>query len=79
LTIRVTRVILIIQGGTNQMATSGKDMVKELEKDGWRIGRIHGSHYIMEKDGKTIVVPVHGNKTLKPGIERRIRKDAGLA
>lgn len=40
--------------------------------------RIHGSHYVMVKDSKTIVVPVHGNDDLKPGLLNAILKGAGL-
>ena len=60
------------------MPTSGKDMVKEMQKSGWVIDRIEGSHYIMEKGGLTVTVPVHGNKDLKMGTETRIRKITGL-
>jgi len=39
-----------------------------------------GSHHAYQKLGnsKTIVVPVHGNKDLKPGTQHGIMKDAGL-
>lgn len=57
---------------------SGKALLKLLEKAGWTIDRISGSHYIMKRDGQTITVPVHGNVDLKPGILNSILKKAGL-
>jgi predicted RNA binding protein YcfA (HicA-like mRNA interferase family) len=60
------------------MATSGRDMVKEMQSAGWELDRIEGSHHIMEKEGVTISVPVHANRDLTKGTEGRIRKDANL-
>lgn len=59
---------------------SGKEMRKVLEREGWRLTRISGSHHIFHKPGdpQGISVPVHGNKTLKKGIQRGIMKAAGL-
>jgi predicted RNA binding protein YcfA (HicA-like mRNA interferase family) len=43
--------------------------------------RIKGSHHIFGKPGerKIIVVPVHRNQTIKPGLALRISKDAGIS
>ncbi|GHV60682.1 addiction module toxin, HicA family protein [Spirochaetia bacterium] len=57
---------------------SGKDFIKELKKDGWVLDRIKGSHHIMRKGSVSIVVPVHGNTDLKPGIFNSLKKQAGL-
>jgi predicted RNA binding protein YcfA (HicA-like mRNA interferase family) len=60
-------------------AVSGKEMCRLLERKGWTLNRIKGSHHIYKRQGhKTIAVPVHGNKTLKPGLQSRIMKDAAL-
>ena len=42
--------------------------------------RIRGSHHIFSKSGqpKIVVVPVHGNATLKPGLATRLSKDTGI-
>jgi len=56
----------------------GKDLLKMLEKAGWTIDRISSSHHIMKKDGQTIILPIHGNADLKPGILNSILKKAGL-
>ncbi|HOV38262.1 MAG TPA: type II toxin-antitoxin system HicA family toxin [Spirochaetales bacterium] len=56
----------------------GKDLVKLMEKNGWEIVRITGSHYIMKKSKETLVVPVHSNTDLKTGILNSLLKKAGL-
>ena len=57
---------------------TGKEVVKRLQKDGWIIDRIQGSHYILVKGDKTISVPVHGSKDLPIGTLNKILKDAGV-
>jgi len=39
-----------------------------------------GSHHIYSKPGerKTISIPIHGNRDLKPGLANRIARDAGI-
>ena len=55
-------------------------MCRLVEKNGWSLRRITGSHHIYTKPGerKVISIPVHGNKTLKPGLVARVAKDAGV-
>ena len=60
------------------MTMSGKETVGLLLDHGWTIDRINGSHYIMIKEDKTLVVPVHGNRDLKPGLLNAILPQAGL-
>lgn len=55
----------------------GKDLVKLLEQNGWYVDRIHGSHHVLKKDGKTEVIPVH-NKDIPVGLLNAIMKRAGL-
>ena len=59
---------------------SGKQMCKALERKGWVLDHVRGSHHVYRgPDGRTKVsVPVHGNQTLKPGTQHGIMKDAGL-
>jgi len=49
---------------------SGKKLCKILERNGWKLERIKGSHHIYGKKGERfkLSVPVHGNKTLKTGL-----------
>lgn len=60
------------------MTMSGKEVVALLKDHGWAVERINGSHFIMVKGNQTIVVPVHGNQDMKPGLLSAILKQAGL-
>jgi predicted RNA binding protein YcfA (HicA-like mRNA interferase family) len=59
---------------------SGKDMCKVLERKGWRLIRVKSSHhhYLAPDRSRTVPVPVHGNRTLKPGTQHNIMRAAGL-
>ena len=54
-----------------------KDLLKLLQSNGWELVRINGSHHVMQKDGQTEVVPVHG-KDVPTGLLNKILKRAGL-
>lgn len=57
-----------------------KELLKILKRDGWRVVRINGSHYIMEhptKEGMP-VIPMH-NKDLRIGTYKQILTEAGLS
>jgi predicted RNA binding protein YcfA (HicA-like mRNA interferase family) len=51
-----------------------------LQKRGWQLARINGSHHMFTMAGRRerIVVPVHGNPPLKTGLLRALMKIAGL-
>ncbi|MCB1089070.1 MAG: type II toxin-antitoxin system HicA family toxin [Verrucomicrobiae bacterium] len=57
-------------------AVSGKRMAKIAAERGWRLVRINGSHHIYTMEGRTerLVIPVHGNQTLKAGLQRSLMK-----
>ena len=55
----------------------GLEVVKRLQKMGWKIERIKGSHHVMKKGNKTEVIPCH-NTDLPPGLLNAIRKRTGL-
>ena len=59
---------------------TGKELVKLLERNGWQVVRIEGSHYIMKKTGEkvTLSIPVHAGKDIKPGLFNYFLKAAGL-
>jgi predicted RNA binding protein YcfA (HicA-like mRNA interferase family) len=61
-------------------SVSGKAMSFLLEKKGWTLARVTGSHHIFVHDGSNlrITVPVHGNHDLKTGLQRAIMKQAGI-
>ncbi len=58
------------------METNSTKILKRLQKEGWVIERIKGSHHILKKDGKTIILP-HPKKDLPKGTARDINKRAG--
>ncbi len=55
----------------------GKELIKLLKKEGWKLDRINGSHHIMEKEGKIVSVPVH-NQDLPKGTLSSILKKTGV-
>jgi predicted RNA binding protein YcfA (HicA-like mRNA interferase family) len=57
---------------------TGKDLVKLLERHGWRLEHVRGSHHILRKEGKTLSVPVHAGRDLGKGLLARLLKEAGL-
>lgn len=59
---------------------SGKEFCKALEKQGWKLLRIKGSHFVYGKTGRDerISVPVHKNKPLKIGLLKHFMKMAEI-
>ena len=59
---------------------SGKEFVRLIQKRGWMLKRINGSHHIFTKEvhRERIVIPVHGNQPLKIGLLKHQMKIAGL-
>jgi predicted RNA binding protein YcfA (HicA-like mRNA interferase family) len=55
---------------------SGKDFIKILEKAGFIVIRINGSHHRMKHpDGRITTIPVHKNETLPKGLLRKILRE----
>jgi predicted RNA binding protein YcfA (HicA-like mRNA interferase family) len=59
---------------------SGKQLCKIVEKRGWILQRITGSHYIYEnpQEEKILSIPVHSNQDLKIGTLKALMKIANL-
>ncbi len=57
---------------------SGKQLIKLLIEQGWRLDRIEGSHHIMVKGERTLSVPVHGSSDLGKGLLNALMKQGGL-
>ena len=57
-------------------SVSGKRFAKLAEEKGWRLARINGSHHIYTREGtmERLVIPFHGNQTLKQGLQRSLMK-----
>jgi len=60
-------------------ALSGRQLIRVLEKAGFRVLRQRGSHVKLRKADIVVVVPVHGTKSLKRPTMMGILKDAGLS
>lgn len=58
----------------------GKDIVRTLERFGWHVVRIHGSHHMMRHpDVPDIVpVPVHARRPVPRGTLGNILKRTGI-
>lgn len=55
---------------------SGKELIKRLEKLGFVVVRINGSHHRMRHaDGRVTSIPLHGNKDLPTGLLYKIIRE----
>ncbi len=61
-------------------AVTGKRFCQLLENKNWQLMRVNGSHHIYSKIGlyARISVPVHGNATLKIGLQKHLMKIAEI-
>ncbi len=59
---------------------TGKALARAVERKGWALLRISGSHHIYGKEGEAarLSIPTHGNDLLKIGLQRNLMKLAGL-
>jgi predicted RNA binding protein YcfA (HicA-like mRNA interferase family) len=60
---------------------SGRDLARIIERRGWTLLGINGSHHIYGKSGSVVrlSVPIHGNKPLKTGLLKHLVKLAELS
>ena len=56
---------------------NGADAVKALRRLGYEERRQTGSHVILRKSGRTVVVPMH--RPIKPGTLRGLIEQAGVS
>lgn len=60
-------------------AVTGKELVAVLQRLGFEVLRIKGSHHFMRHpDGRTTVVPVHAGEEIGPGLMSKILRDTKL-
>jgi predicted RNA binding protein YcfA (HicA-like mRNA interferase family) len=59
---------------------SGREFIRVLERHGWVLLRVNGSHHIFGKSDSIVrlSIPVHGNAAMKVGLLRHAMKLAGL-
>lgn len=55
----------------------GSEAVKALRRLGFESLRQTGSHHVMRKEERTVVVPMH--KPIKPGTLRGLLEQAGVS
>ena len=60
---------------------SGKELARLLERKGWNLLRVQGSHHIYgtPDSGVRLSVPIHGNQPLKIGLLKHLIKTAGIS
>lgn len=59
-----------------QLVISGKELIRFLEKLGFEVTRINGSHHrVKHPDGRVTTVPVHKNEDLPKGLVRKIIRE----
>jgi predicted RNA binding protein YcfA (HicA-like mRNA interferase family) len=61
-------------------SVSGRELARLVERHGWQLLRINGSHHIYGKAGSIVrlSIPIHGNKALKTGLLRHLLKAGGI-
>ncbi|NDW06908.1 type II toxin-antitoxin system HicA family toxin [Jiella pacifica] len=62
-------------------ALSGKTIVRALQRGGFVVLRVSGSHHVLrhpERPGSKVSEPVHGNRDLPTGTLRAILDRSGL-
>jgi len=57
-----------------------RQLIRALEKKGWRLDRIHGSHHILvhPEQHRALTVPLH-NRVLKAGTLSAILRSASIS
>ena len=62
-------------------SVSGKEFSRIIERHGWKLLRIHGSHHIYGKEGSIVrlSIPIHSNTPLKIGLLKHFLKLAEIS
>jgi predicted RNA binding protein YcfA (HicA-like mRNA interferase family) len=63
------------------MPFTSKELIRLVEKDGWFLKRVNGSHCIFRHPHKTgmVVIPNHGSSDVPKGTYKNVLKQAGLS
>jgi predicted RNA binding protein YcfA (HicA-like mRNA interferase family) len=60
-------------------AVRGKELLTALQRLGFSLVRVKGSHhFVRHSDGRVTVVPVHAGETIGTGLLSRILRDCKL-
>jgi predicted RNA binding protein YcfA (HicA-like mRNA interferase family) len=62
-------------------SVSGRDFARIIERRGWSLLRVSGSHHIYGKAGSVVRIslPIHGHAALKTGLLRHLMKLAEIS
>ena len=64
---------------SNLPVFDGRRLIKILEKFGFEVVRVKGSHHFLKHfDGRATVVPVHGKENIGVGLFHKILKDCEI-
>jgi predicted RNA binding protein YcfA (HicA-like mRNA interferase family) len=65
---------------TSVPSLTGKELLSALQKEGFKLLRIKGSHhFVHHSDGRSTVVPIHSGETIGPGLLAKILRDCDLS
>jgi predicted RNA binding protein YcfA (HicA-like mRNA interferase family) len=61
-------------------SVSSRDLVKAVERKGWVLLRVHGSHHIYGRESSPVrlSIPMHEGRDLKMGLVRHLMKMADV-
>lgn len=58
---------------------TSNDLIRDMQRAGWQLDRVNGSHHIFKHPGRPgIVVVPHPKKDLGLGLVKAIRRQAGI-
>ncbi len=57
---------------------TGQELLRFLEREGFRVIRVRGSHHFLESTTHRTCIPIHSGRTLKTGTLRSILRDIEL-
>jgi predicted RNA binding protein YcfA (HicA-like mRNA interferase family) len=58
----------------------GKEVIKTLQRAGFQVSRIRGSHFFLKHpDGRVTSVPVHAREVTGPGLLRSILREIDMS
>lgn len=60
-------------------AVSGRELARALERKGWQLLRVRGSHHLYGRGANRVAIPIHGSTPLKVGLLRDLMKQAGIS
>ncbi|MFQ5776788.1 MAG: type II toxin-antitoxin system HicA family toxin [Terriglobia bacterium] len=58
----------------------GKELVRALQRAGFEVLRVRGSHHFLKHpDGRRTVIPVHAGEIIGPGLLTAILRDVEMS